>query len=64
MDENEFWVRVWKIVGAVVVTVILTAGGCTSYRATLIAESPDPIATACAVSDSTIDAACLVAMRR
>lgn len=54
MDENVFWLRLWQTVGATIVCVVLSAGGCTAhtdYRiATAIEAGADPLAARCALS--------------
>lgn len=53
MDENQFWITIWKIVAAVVVTLILTVGGCTVNQqfkiAELVAGGADPLKAQCAI---------------
>ncbi len=31
MEENEFWLSLWKVVGVIVVAITLTVGGCVSH---------------------------------
>ena len=53
MSENEFWIKVWKIVGTVVSIFILTVGGCTTNGTYIIKDMVEkgasPIQAACAV---------------
>lgn len=48
MDENQFWITVWKIAGSVTVAITLTLGLCTAnrhYQTRLLIENTgvDPI---------------------
>lgn len=52
MDNEQFWVAIWKVIGTVLVFLVLTFAGCTSYKTHTVAEavkgSTNPIAAACA----------------
>jgi hypothetical protein len=62
MNENDFWVVIWKIIGACFCILVLTVGGCVGYIDTRIINAPDPIAASCAVAFST--PACVIAQRK
>lgn len=51
--ENNFWLAIWRTVAATFGVLVLTIGGCSSYRSRLIAEMTasgvDPLAASCAV---------------
>ena len=65
MNENQFWVFVWKVLGACFCVVVLTTAGCTVNRDRLITQSADPIAASCAISGgSTMIQVCEVARVR
>ena len=53
MDEGEFWVKVWKIVAATVVALVVTFAGCTSHQVSTIermtAAGANPLDAKCAV---------------
>jgi hypothetical protein len=54
MDENQFWVTTWKIIGAVVVAMTVSMGSCTAnrhYQTRLLIENTgvDPIGAKCAI---------------
>ena len=58
MDENQFWVVVWKILGAVVVAMTVAIGSCTAnrhYQTRLLIENAgvDPIGAKCAIAGET-----------
>lgn len=50
MEDNNFWLRCWTLVACAVVAIIgfLVAGVATENL--IIAQSTDPIATACALA--------------
>lgn len=52
-DYDQYWLTIWKLVAAVVVVLILTAGGCTAHQQSRITElamsGVDPIKAACAI---------------
>lgn len=54
MNENEFWIALWKIVAAVLCVIAVTIGGCSTYETQQIAKlasaGVDPIKSRCAVS--------------
>lgn len=52
MDENKFWIIIWVIVAVALISLLIIAVSYNSHKNTLIAESGDPLATACALSDS------------
>lgn len=63
MDENQFWVRVWGIVGSVVV-VLAAMLFATSVKETrsieaMVKAGADPVRAACAIRKSSTDAVCL-----
>lgn len=53
MDDNTYWLSIWRLAAAVAATIALTIGGCTSHRQYRIAEAikagHDPQAVRCAV---------------
>ena len=53
MDESEFWVKVWKIVAATFVALVVTFAGCTSHQVSTIermtAAGANPLDAKCAV---------------
>jgi hypothetical protein len=59
MDDNQFWLNLWRAVIAGLCVVVATMAGCTSYKtrqaADLIRNGADPIRVGCAleVGDST-----------
>lgn len=53
MNENEFWIAIWKVIGAVVVAMTVSIGSCTAnrhYQTRLLIENTgvDPIGATCA----------------
>jgi len=55
MDNNTFWIELWKYVTIVVVVLIVaTVGSCQATKhkiQRMVEEGADPIIAACAVSD-------------
>ena len=53
MDDNVFFITMWKLVAVVVVVFILTTGSCTIHQqkkiADLIAAGADPLGAQCAI---------------
>ena len=64
MDECRFWYSVWRLVATSFVVLIASVASCSSYKSHLIGTSGDPVAAACALSDSRVDSACLVVVAR
>ena len=62
MDENEFWIAVWKIVAAAVCVFILSISGCLGYANKRIADAADPLLVGCAMGTSHM--ACAIAQRK
>jgi hypothetical protein len=55
MNENQFWIALWKIVGAVVVVMTVSIGSCTAnrhYQTRMLIENTgvDPIGAKCAIA--------------
>lgn len=58
MDENQFWVAVWKVTGVIVVAMTVSIGSCTAnrhYQTRLLIENTgtDPIGAKCAIEGDT-----------
>lgn len=58
MDENQFWIAIWKVIGAVVVMMTVSIGSCTAnrhYQTRLLIENTgvDPIGAKCAIEGDT-----------
>ena len=57
MNDNEFWIKVWKIAAFVFVVTILNVSGCTinkqSQIRSAIEKGTDPIAAKCAIDASS-----------
>jgi hypothetical protein len=53
MEENQFWLNVWRTVAAAFAALVLTIGGCTANQNRLVAEmvaaGADPIKAHCAI---------------
>lgn len=74
MNENEFWIALWRTAGAIVVCIVAVASGCVSYNNTIettrIAEAiktgVEPLAARCAISgygDSRIPMCAVIASK-
>ncbi len=58
MNENQFWIAIWKVIGAVVVMTTISIGSCTAnrhYQTRLLIENAgvDPIGAKCALEGDT-----------
>jgi len=58
MNENQFWIAVWKILGTVAVAMTVSLGSCTAnrhYQTRLLIENTgvDPIGAKCAMEGET-----------
>ena len=62
MEENNFWLAVWKLIAIVACILIVTVGGCTVYTNDKISKADDPIAYACATTGSPT--LCLAALAK
>ena len=65
MDDNQFWVAIWRAIFGALIALILTIGGCCSfgaYQTRLALENgADPIKTACAMPTVTVQEATCIA---
>ena len=67
MDENVFWLNVWRAAIAGICVVVATMAGCSSYRtgqvADLIRKGADPMEVGCAfdLGDNKTRCALLIA---
>ena len=54
MDDNQFWVSIWKMVAVSFCVMVLAIAGCTVNNTRVVNEmtsrGADPIAAACAVN--------------
>jgi hypothetical protein len=58
MNDNQFWLATWKIIGAVVVAMTVAIGSCTAnrhYQTRMLIENTgvDPIGAKCAIEGDT-----------
>ena len=61
MDDNMFWVRVWRTLAWMVVGITISIGGCVTADtlvtnaaiADMVEKGADPMAAACAVSNNS-----------
>lgn len=58
MNENQFWIAMWKVAGAVVVMMTVSIGSCTAnrhYQTRMLIEKTgvDPIGAKCAIEGDT-----------
>jgi hypothetical protein len=62
MNDNEFWIKLWKVLGTVLVLVAVTASGCEisrqHMRTQLVANGKDAIDVRCMESNSS-DPVCM-----
>jgi hypothetical protein len=54
MEDNEFWIKIWKSIGAVVCVLIISVSGCTmnkQYQTRMLIENTkvNPIDANCAI---------------
>lgn len=65
MENDKFWLAIWRAVIAGIVLFSAVVASCTSYSNALIASSikggADPIKAACAISSGTDRAICAAA---
>lgn len=56
-EENKFWAVVWKLVGAVICTFMLSVASCTMYDSYVTLEAAkngiDPLRFKCAMSSGS-----------
>lgn len=50
MEEDKFWLAVYKLITITVCILIVTLGVCTVYTNDKISKADDPLAYACATS--------------
>ena len=59
MDENQFWLSVWKLVAISFCVLTATIGGCTAQSNYLVAravkDGADPIKASCAISSCSVE---------
>jgi hypothetical protein len=53
MDDNQFWVAIWRLVALLVLAIVVVVAGCTTAAdqkvAELVAKGVNPIAARCAI---------------
>jgi hypothetical protein len=64
VDDNEFWLGVWKIVGAVVAAMIFAVMLSSLFRARMLSEAiaggAEPMRAACAFNGVERDGVCQI----
>lgn len=65
MDENQFWIAVWRLVGTCFCVVAVSVVGCTVNQHRIIVsaakDGKDPLAVSCAMTANAV--VCSVAGR-
>lgn len=65
MEENTFWLGVWKTVGIVVCVLASIAAGCTTHQGILldgmVKAGADPLRASCALNGTQQGAVCVAA---
>mgnify|MGYP003395222971 CR=1 FL=1 len=64
MDDNEFFVKIWKLVCVAFCVLTASVSSCTAYNTYRITESKDPLAAACAIGNTSHGQACIAAAGR
>jgi hypothetical protein len=52
--ETDLWALVLKCITAILVTLVVTVGGCTTIANQLIGTATDPLAVSCAIGNNTM----------
>ena len=64
MDENKFWITVWKLVLIGFCVMILSFSGCTMHNnriaERLVNQGADPVAVRCMLKDESNNATCIM----
>ncbi len=65
MDENQYWIALWRTIAAAFAVLVITIGACTANRQHLVAEAiksgVDPTAAKCAIeADQSSLPACVL----
>lgn len=65
-NENKFWLLVWSLCAAIVITLIMSATVSSIHSTRLIAASPNPMELACALDGGreNLKQHCVVLMTR
>jgi hypothetical protein len=50
MDNDQFWIAIWRMVAVVVCVTICAITGCIMHANSLLAKSNDPIALRCGMN--------------
>ena len=62
MNENEFWVAVWRAVGLTFIGVSCVIAGCVSYESYVLSEAlkqgADPMSISCAKPTARTEVVC------
>lgn len=66
MDESQFWIRLWKIIGLVLCVLIVSVSSCTAnrqYQTRVLIENAkvNPIDAKCAIEGENLQSApCII----
>lgn len=57
MHESQFWIAIWRIVGACFCVLVLSVSACTAHQNRITADAAkggeDPVALSCAMTANT-----------
>lgn len=63
MDENQFWVNLWRTAAIAMVAIVLVTAGCTANDTAaikqMVADGANPIDAMCALNGSSNNPQCL-----
>jgi hypothetical protein len=64
MQDLEYWISFWRIVGIVIVSIALSITGCTAHSNKIIADmvegGAEPIEAYCSISFNTGGSMCII----
>ncbi len=53
MEENQFWIAVWRATAAVIAVIVMTIGGCNVHQqravVQMVKNGADPLRASCAL---------------
>lgn len=68
MNENEFWLGIWKVLGTVVVLITVSIGGCSSYATSKVSEAisngVNPLEVTCAINGTNNSVCTILAAQK
>ena len=64
MEDNEFWVAIWKLIAIGLAFIVASISSCVSYDGYLTSKAADPIAYQCSRNAAQSQIQCMTVIAR